>query len=159
MTTPLPNEMIAALTEPQILTLTLFGEARGEPIEGQIAIGCLIRNRLETGRWGASYSKVCLAPWQFSCWTPKGGQHNHDLVISMAKELATSQQVPDDINLRQCAWVSMGVIGAWVQDTTHDATHYYAPSAMTPAGTVPTWAINQQPVATIGRHLFFRGIK
>jgi len=157
--TPLPDAEIAALTDPQIMTLTLFGEARGEPIEGQIAVACLIRNRKDTGRWGGSYAKVCLAPWQFSCWKKEGGAENHALVLSMAHELATSPQVPEDILLRQCAWVSMGVIGGWIKDTTHEATHYYAPKAMKPLGKVPNWAINQTPVATIGNHLFFRGIK
>jgi len=150
---------VAALSDPQILTLTLFGETRGEPIEGQVAVACLIRNRLEIGRWGASYAKVCLAPWQFSCWQPAGGRENYDLVLQMARELATSTQVPDDGALRQCAWVAQGVIGRWIQDRVLGASHYYAPEAMVPRGQVPAWAVHQVPVATIGRHLFFRGIK
>lgn len=158
MSAPLSSDVIAALTDPQILTLTLYGEARGEPIEGQIAVACLIRNRTETGRWGASYAKVCLHPWQFSCWRPEGGQQNYDRVIGLAKELATSTHLPEDPQLRQCAWVAQGVIGHWIQDTTKDATHYYAPRGMTPPERVPAWAINKQPVVTIGHHLFFAGI-
>ena len=33
------------LTDVQILALTLFGEARSEPIEGIVGVGCVIRNR------------------------------------------------------------------------------------------------------------------
>lgn len=157
--TSLPSSQISALTDPQIMTLTLFGEARGEPIEGQIAVACLIRNRKESGRFGGSYAKVCLAPWQFSCWRKEGGAENHELVMAMAAELIESLQVPENLLLRQCAWVSMGVIGGWIKDTTREATHYYAPSAMKPAGKVPKWAIERTPVVSIGNHLFFKGIK
>ena len=39
-----------------ILARTLWGEARGEGLAGQIAVACTIRNRVEDGRakswWG-----------------------------------------------------------------------------------------------------------
>lgn len=153
------GSLVASLTDVQILTLTLFGESRGEPIEGQIAVACLIRNRKDTGRWGGSYASVCLAPWQFSCWKKEGGLHNYELVLSMAKNLATSTQMPEDMTLRQCAWIAQGVIGNWIKDTVRGATHYYAPKAMKPVGSVPNWAINQVPVLTLGNHKFYREIR
>ena len=157
MSTPLPSDIVAALTDPQILTLTLYGETRGEPIEGQIAVGCVIRNRVDTGRWGASYAKVCLAPWQFSCWRPEGGKDNYETVLEAA-ELMLKGTLPDDALLRQCAWIAQGIIGKWILDTVQDATHYFAPSGMRPQGSVPKWAVNQIPVTKKGAHLFFSGI-
>lgn len=159
MTKHLPSAIIAALTDAQILCLTLYGEARGEPIEGQIAVGCVIRNRVDTGRWGASYAKVCLAPFQFSCWRREGGAENYETVMAAAEMLARSTTLPDDARLRQCAWVSQGVIGRWILDTVQDATHYYAPASMVPRGSVPKWAIGQTPVVTLHRHLFFAGVR
>lgn len=156
---PMPSDALAALTDPQLVTLTLYGEARGEPIEGQIAIGCVIRNRVHVGRWGGSYAKVCLAPWQFSCWRPEGGRANYETVVAAAEMLARSTTLPDDPLLRQCAWVAQGVIGAWILDTVRDATHYYAPDAMHPAGAVPKWAVGLVPAARTGRHLFFAGVR
>lgn len=155
----LPADIVAALSDPQILTLTLYGEARGEPIEGQIAVACVIRNRVQTGRWGASYAKVCLAPWQFSCWRREGGAANHETVMAAAEMLARSTSLPDDAPLRQCAWVAQGVIGHWVIDTVKDATHYYSPEGMVPRGSVPRWAVGVTPVAQVGRHLFFAGVR
>jgi N-acetylmuramoyl-L-alanine amidase len=152
-----PGELVA-LTDPQILTLTLYGETRGESIHGQIAVGCVIRNRVETGRWGSSYAKVCLHPWQFSCWRPQGGKENYEAVLGAAQSMLKGR-LPDDVILRQCAWVAQGIIGHWIKDITDDSTHYYAPDAMTPRGTVPKWAVNLQPVVTHGRHLFFKGVK
>lgn len=147
----------AQLTDPQILTLTVFGEARGQGIEGQIAVGCVIRNRVDDGRWGRSYAKVCLAPWQFSCWRPEGGIANYRQVLLAAQSMLNGQ-LPDDPVLRQCAWVAQGIIGRWIIDITQGATHYFAPSAMKPVGAVPKWAVHKQPVASIGDHLFFAGI-
>jgi hypothetical protein len=78
---PLPDEAI--------LALTLYGEARGEPIEGIIAVGCVIRNRVNDTkkRWPNTYRGVCLQPWQFSALNVTGGGVNHDRVIAMAKKL------------------------------------------------------------------------
>jgi spore germination cell wall hydrolase CwlJ-like protein len=155
----LPTDLVAALTDPQLLTLTIYGEARGEPIEGQIAVGCVIRNRVHVGRWGASYAQVCLSPGQFSCWRPDGGAANYQTVRAAAERLARSTTLPDDAPLRQCAWVAQGVIGHWIQDTVREATHYYAPEAMRPRGRVPAWAVGLTPVVTCGRHLFFAGVR
>ena len=55
-----------------ILTRTLWGEARGESLAGQIAVAWTIRNRVNDGKaksgWGEGYACVCLKPYQFSCW-------------------------------------------------------------------------------------------
>ena len=153
----LPSDVLAALTDPQILTLTIYGEARGEPIEGQIAVGCVIRNRVQVGRWGASYAKVCLAPWQFSCWRPEGGRENYETVVAAAEMLVRSTTLPDDQMLRQCAWVSQGIIGHWIQDTVKDATHYL--TADLHARRPPVWAVGQVPACRIGAHVYFAGIR
>jgi N-acetylmuramoyl-L-alanine amidase len=146
------------LTETQILTLTLWGETRGEPVEGKVAVGCVIRNRVETGRWGDSYAKVCLAAYQFSCWRKEGGASNHKDVMAMADILSSGREV-HDLALRECGYIAHGIIAGWLQDRTRGATHYYAPEAMVPMGKIPAWAINLSPCATVGDHLFFKGVK
>lgn len=147
-----------ALTETQIVLLTLWGEGRGEPRAGREAIASVIRNRVVWGKWGDSYARVCLAPWQFSCWRAAGGRSNYDAVMGMAQALARGSEITDPI-IRECGWIATGVIGAWLRDETRGATHYYNPDAMVPVGSVPKWALNLVPVATIGSHLFFRGVK
>src|SRR5688572_17412765 len=55
---------------------TLYGEARGEPEAGQIAVAWVIRNRVTTDLrgdkkpdwWGEGVQGVCVNPSQFSCW-------------------------------------------------------------------------------------------
>ena len=55
-----------------ILARTLWGEARGESLAGQIAVAWTIRNRVNDGKakswWGEGYAGVCQKPYQFSCW-------------------------------------------------------------------------------------------
>ena len=50
------------------LAKTIYGEARGESIETMLAVGWVIRNRLQAKRYGSTYKDVVLQPKQFSCW-------------------------------------------------------------------------------------------
>ena len=52
-----------------IMAKTIWGEARGEGRNGQVAVAWVIRNRAEHGGWyGNTIRSVCLHPFQFSCW-------------------------------------------------------------------------------------------
>ena len=46
------DPLFATLDDAQVIALTLYGEARGEGVEGRIAVANVIRNRLTSGRWG-----------------------------------------------------------------------------------------------------------
>ncbi|AZD06253.1 Cell wall hydrolase [Pseudomonas chlororaphis] len=64
--------MTATEKDRDLLARTLWGEARGEGLAGQIAVAWTIRNRVNDGKakswWGEGYAGVCQAPYQFSCW-------------------------------------------------------------------------------------------
>ena len=48
---------------------TIWAEARGEPLDGQIAVANVILNRARQGGWwGDDVAGVCCKPKQFSCW-------------------------------------------------------------------------------------------
>ena len=68
-------DLVAGLSDTHTVALTLYAEARGEPIEGRIAVANVIRNRvrLQKARYGFSPKQVCLKAHQFSCWLPDGG--------------------------------------------------------------------------------------
>lgn len=63
--------MNATEKDRDILARTLWGEARGESLAGQIAVAWTIRNRVNDGNakswWGEGYVGVCQKPYQFSC--------------------------------------------------------------------------------------------
>jgi N-acetylmuramoyl-L-alanine amidase len=146
------------LTDGQIFALTLWAEGRGEPIEGRIAIACVIRNRMFHGKWGDTYGKVCLAPYQFSCWRPQGGLENYKVLQALALKVSKGEPTADPIYL-ECTWVARGIMDEVIRDRVKGATHYYSPEGMIPRDRVPSWALGLEPVAIIGRHLFFKGVK
>ena len=50
------------------LAKTIYGEARVESVETMLAVGWVIRNRLQAKRYGDTYKDVVLQRKQFSCW-------------------------------------------------------------------------------------------
>ena len=84
-----------------ILARTLFGEARGEGLVGQIAVAWTIRNRVEDGKakswWGEGYAGVCLKPYQFSCWNQNDLNYPY---LSGVKEIPPKQFA----QARRAAW-------------------------------------------------------
>ena len=143
---------LAPLPEAAILGLTLYGEARGEPIEGLIGVACVIRNRLldSKKRWGADYRAVCLQKAQFSCWMEAGGKANYDELIKATTILLKNDPAPP--LLEQCAWVALGVSRGALLDTVKGANHYHVAS-MQPR---PSWAQAFVPVTQKGAHVFYK---
>jgi spore germination cell wall hydrolase CwlJ-like protein len=149
------DELHAALSDVQALGLTLFGEARGEPIEGRVAVANVIRNRVRLGRWGPDYKSVCFAPWQFSCWQPVGGKDNYKVVLTAARALAAGRSARSIyLVLGECQWIAEGIVDGAVLDNTKGATHYFSTRMVG----VPTWAVGQKPTCRIGGHLFFANV-
>lgn len=140
------------LSDLDVLALTIYGEARGEAVEGKIAVGNVCRNRLKTNRWGASYERVCLAHLQFSCWSPQGGLSNYSLLKALAQQIMDGHQ-PADRVLAECYWIASGITSGAAQDNVENATFYFV--TKTPP---PSWAVGHVPVCIIGAHSFFSGI-
>lgn len=132
----------------EILARTLYGEARGEPWEGKIAVAWVVRNRVETdihsdGKpdwWGEGYEAVCLKPAQFTCWS----DHNRAALESVT---------PDDPVFRDCLAASAAVMSGLVPDPTAGATHY-----CNPALADPDWAKAATKTARIGGHVFYKDV-
>ena len=145
--------LLAQLNDDAILALTLFGEARSEPIEGQVAVGSVIANRASDSkqRWGTSIRGVCLQPFQFSCWNVIGGDKNYARLFAMAKALATNSPEMKHPAMEQCAWTSLGISRRALMDRVKGANHYHT-SALTPR---PAWAQKHTPVIQVHRHVFY----
>lgn len=148
------REIADGLSELDVLALTLHHEAEGEPLEGQAAVGCLIRNRAAWGRWGATLRDVCLAPSQFSCWQQEGGARNFTRLLMHASAIRVDGIRPPV--MRRAYDVATALLAGGLQDVTGGADHYYAPRSMKPLGRVPEWAKGRTPTAAIGRHVFYR---
>jgi N-acetylmuramoyl-L-alanine amidase len=128
-----------------VLVRTVYGEARGEPKAGQVAVVHVIRNRVDRpGWWGHDIASVCLAPWQFSCWNVS--DPNRALIEALPRESEVYQQLAQLVRL------------AWDEaDTTDGADHYFAPKGM-PGGKPPSWAMQYRRTVSIGRHVFYSSV-
>jgi len=122
------------------LAATIWGEARGEPREGKIAVGCVIRNRVDdAGWWGRDWISVCTAEDQFTCWWDDQG-----------RRVRTVDE--GDPRFVECLEIARAVIMDVEPDPTGGATHYYADYVKQP----PKWARGKVPTVKIGCHLFFK---
>jgi len=124
---------------------TIWGEARGEGLDGMKAVGHVLLNRVKDGRWGPSLGAVCLAPWQFSCWNI--ADPNRRPMLSMFSgdpALADATKAFGDANAENEGGM----------DPTGGATHYYADTIG-----VPKWTAGATQTAHIGHHIFWRNVK
>lgn len=133
------------MTDLDALTLTIWGEAQGEPIEGKLGVASVIRNRVLSHYRGAqTYLAVCTAHAQFSVWT--------DSVAAMTAEQKVLAGSHPDSTLLLCQEIARATIAGLLPDVTKGANHYYALSMPTP----PVWALGQTPLITLGRQRFYR---
>jgi N-acetylmuramoyl-L-alanine amidase len=127
----------------EIIARTIYGEARGEPDEGKLAIANVIMNRAASGVkwWGDSPRSICLAPWQFSCWNRN--DPNRTVILSVT---------PQDEVYAFCLGLADQFVSRALVDNTGGATNYYSKELPVP----PAWADDRTPTAEIGNHIFFR---
>ena len=122
----------------QIAARTVYGEARGEPDDGQLAVAHVIVNRLRTNRWGPTLANVCVAPFQFSSWN--NNDPNRPLMMALMED--------DPALTKPLRFLQDALVGA--PDPTMGACWYYAVSLVPP----PAWDQGQSFIQ-IGRHKFF----
>lgn len=131
-----------------VVARTLWGEARGEGIRGQIAVAWVIRNRVQDAQprswWGEGYIGVCRKPWQFSCWNLRDPNYPF---VSGARPIPPAQ-------LAQALAVAEQVVAGQVADPTGGATHYHATHLSPP----PAWTKDATRTVVLGGHAFFKNV-
>lgn len=153
------NTIKAALGEFDVLWLTLWAEARGEPIEGKIAVASVIRNRVlyGAGRFGIGYTGVCLKPQQFSCWNP-GTDPNHVQLMSMAEKVVSDYAIRStlvyDDTTRELQFLAQGILGRELRSNIGLADHYLTTALF--RRKPPAWAKGRTPTAYVGAHAFLQ---
>lgn len=123
-----------------LLQCLIYGEARGEPVEGKIGVAHVVRNRaLYPKWWGRSWKEVILKPYQFSCFD----DHNADKIFKAFQDWCHDQV------MKECRWIASGVINNDIQDNTYGSNHYHNLSVS------PSWAVGIEPTVTINNHIFY----
>lgn len=147
------TELKTALSPRDAVALTLWGEARNEPVEGIVAVANVIRHRqIKTGRpWKA----VVHQRLQFSCWWPQGGAENYARVMALARQVVTGQRIAQP-SWHECVWVAEGILDGRFRDNVKGARHYLTTVLL--QTDPPAWVRSGRVVATIGAHTFITGV-
>jgi hypothetical protein len=111
------------------LATAVYFEARGEPLEGQLAVAQTILNRVDSGRFASSICRVVRQPRQFS--------FDHSRTPRPGAEWQRAQAI-----------AHIAVNDMW-RDVVPRAIAFHA------ARIAPNWA-GKVRVATIGNHIFYR---
>lgn len=148
-----PAELRAAaktLPARTVLGLTVWGEARGEPVEGQVAVAWVIKNRAARRHQTVQY--VCLDRWQFSCWW--GQDANAQALRARTQRVLTGDIVTDPPWLKILQLAHQVLVGI-VPDPTGGADHYLT-TTLYQDEDAPTWSKVLPVTQTIGRHTFLK---
>lgn len=122
-----------------LLVQNILHEARGEPLEGQLAVLEVVYERTLRSDYPDSVTAVIMQPYQFS-WTID----NHPVGIPTDEETQAATQL-----------VYSYLYNGLPDSPVKGATHYLNPSVI-PEDRLPRWYFEYEYVGTIGQHEFFK---
>ena len=141
---PRPQRRPPEVGEIACLAEAIYFEARGENVEGQIAVAETILNRVASDRYP---NTVCdVVEEGVDDVNPKKHQCQFSYNCDGEAEIITERKTYEDIRKLASAMMS----GSKLQ-ITDGATHYHSVDVR------PHWASKFKRTASIGRHLFYRG--
>ena len=112
----------------QLIARVINGEARGEPYEGQVAVGAVILNRISSSSFPNTLAGVIYEKGAFTAVSD--GQIN----------------VPIDEN-STVVKAAQDALNGW--DPTNGALYYFNPNTAT-----SSWIWSREEIVTIGKHKF-----
>jgi spore germination cell wall hydrolase CwlJ-like protein len=135
----LPGQ-IEPFTDTFLLALAVYREARGEDLAAMIAVGCVIRNRVQHPGWyGRTWFEVITRPYQFSSFNL--GEPNSIVFGS-----------PTDRAWQDSVSAALSVMGG-APDPTGGAKFYFDESTLKDP---PKWASTYVRTADIGEFRFYK---
>lgn len=124
------------------LARLIFSEAANESSLGKVAVGWVVRNRVENERFPNTYQGVIFQSWQFSGVNSALWEKTYQIDKMTYFEKTVWQE---------CIEIADKVIKGTIADPTGGADHYYNPSLVS-----PYWAKKMTITRTIGNHLFLK---
>lgn len=112
-----------------LLAKVVYGEARGEPYTGQVAVAAVVLNRVASPDFPNTVSGVVYQPWAFTCV--------NDGQINLSPDETAVKAARDAMN-------------GW--DPSYGALYYYNPKTAT-----NQWIRQLKIHVTIGNHVFAKG--
>ena len=122
--------------EANCIAVAVYHEARGESLEGQLAVAKVIMNRAASGKYPTSWCGVVKQPWQFSFVNPRSGN-----MPSVDQNSAS---------WRTALGVTRLAVANAVQSVPSECLWYHADYV------APSWGRRLTRVEKIGAHIFYR---
>jgi N-acetylmuramoyl-L-alanine amidase len=121
-----------------LLALTVWREARGEPIEGKLGVANVVKNRVNATHLPDQWDTVMERRWAFSSLTAPGD------AMLVQWPVHTDPSWIDSMNAADRVFTLGGA------DNTQGATLYANLDVCT-----PEWLPNVTPTVKLGKHSFF----
>jgi hypothetical protein len=118
------------------IAVAVYHEARGETLEGQLAVAKVIMNRAASGKYPSSWCGTVKQPWQFSFVNPRTG------VMPGVDEASASW--------RKALGITRLAVANAVPTLGNDVLWYHADYV------APSWGRRLSMVQKIGTHIFYR---
>ena len=143
-------ENLKTWSELQLFAGLIYGEARGESWLGKLAVGQVVRNRVQRPgfwNWGENWREVILAPKQFSCFEDS----------NLEKIVLAKKRRKHDFTWQECWSIAELVYLDRIKDRFNGATHYCAKYLLEKGNTPPKWVKSEhiKYLGTIGKHSFY----
>jgi spore germination cell wall hydrolase CwlJ-like protein len=122
--------------EENCIAVAVYHEARGESVDGQLAVARVIMNRAASGKYPGSWCGVVMQPWQFSFVNPRTG-----IYPSVDQHSAS---------WRKAKAITKLAVTNVVPSLTNDVLWYHADYV------APSWGRRLSFVQKIGTHIFYR---
>lgn len=122
--------------EANCIAVAVYHEARGESLEGQLAVAKVIMNRAVSGKYPSSWCGVVKQPWQFSFVNPRTGY------MPSVDQASTAW--------RKALGVTRLAVANAVQSVPDECLWYHADYV------APSWGRRLTRVEKIGAHIFYR---
>ena len=120
--------------EANCIAVAVYHEARGESLEGQLAVAQVIKNRAMSGKYPTDWCGVVKQPWQFS--------------FVRHGEFPSVDQNSDA--WRKAVGITRLAVANAVQSVPKECLWYHANYV------APRWSNNLRRVEQIGAHIFYR---
>ena len=120
--------------EANCIAVAVYHEARGESLEGQLAVAQVIKNRAMSGKYPSDWCGVVKQPWQFSFV-----RHGQFPSVDESSDA-----------WRKAVGITRLAVANAVQSVPKDCLWYHANYV------APRWSNNLQRVEQIGAHIFYR---
>ena len=138
----------------RIVALTLLGEARGEGLDGMLAVGMVVQQRsIERKKRPAT---ICLQPKQFSCWNGMGIRQaerkwftEDKNATAYARELARRIVKGEELDRSKVGFANHFHAIEWEYIENEDGEKEKVLK-------LPYWAKDQNATKTVGNHIFYK---